>query len=235
MIRRVIIILAAAVACIPLRSAAAGDSGNLLDFTPDEVRRILQHGPWPMPWSRDPSNRVSGKPAAIALGERLFFETRLSSGGALSCASCHAPEKNFADARKLGVGLEEGDRNTPSVLNVRLNRWFGWDGANDNLWAQSMRPLLDPRELAVDDRRVAELIRNDRDLACRYRRAFGARTAGGRRGGAGGRGQGARGLSGDAGERAHRRSTIFAMRSRAATARRLRVTPQARSADCAYS
>jgi len=127
-----------------------------------------------MRWSRDPSNRVSGKPAAIVLGERLFFEPRLSAKSSVSCATCHVPERNWADGRKLGVGLEEVDRNTPSVVNVRLNRWFGWDGANDNLWAQSMRPLLDQREHAVDDRHVAELIRNDRELACRYRKAFGA-------------------------------------------------------------
>ena len=177
MTRRGIFIFAAAiVACFALRLAAA-DDGNLLRFTPEETRRILQHGPWPRPWSRDPSNRVSGKPAAIALGERLFFDPRLSSGNSLSCASCHVPVKSFADGRKLGVGLEEGDRNTPSVLNVRLNRWFGWDGSNDNLWAQSVRPMLDPRELAVTARHVADFMRNDRELRCRYQQAFGVPPA----------------------------------------------------------
>ena len=73
--------------------------------------------------------------------------------------------------------MEEGDRNTPSVVNVRFNRWFGWDGAGDSLWAQSMRPLLDTRELAVTDRHVADLLRNDRELNCRYRQAFGAPPA----------------------------------------------------------
>jgi hypothetical protein len=42
-----------------------------LDFSPDEVAKILQHGPWPPPLVPDPSNRVSGKPEAVALGERL--------------------------------------------------------------------------------------------------------------------------------------------------------------------
>jgi cytochrome c peroxidase len=163
-----------ALACLSLTCGAAGSNKQQVDFTREEIRRILQHGPWPLPWTRDPSNRVSGNPAAAGLGERLFFDTRLSSGGALSCASCHVPAKSFADGRKLGFGLEELDRNTPTVLNVRYNRWFGWDGANDNLWAQSLRPLLDGRELALTERGVADLLRNDGELQCRYRQAFGA-------------------------------------------------------------
>ena len=45
------------------------------------------------------------------------------------------------------VGLQQVDRNTPSVINSRFYRWYGWDGAHDSLWAQSVRPLLDPREM----------------------------------------------------------------------------------------
>jgi cytochrome c peroxidase len=176
-IRRALFIFAVAITAGVLSHAVAAGSDTLPDFTAGEIRRILQHGPWPMPWSRDPSNRVSGKPAAIALGARLFFDTRLSSRNRLACASCHVPEKSFADNRKLAAGLDEGDRNTPGVLNVRFNRWFGWDGAADNLWAQSMRPLLDPRELAVSDHHVAELMRHDAELNCRYRRVFGASPA----------------------------------------------------------
>ena len=62
-----------------------------LDFTEAETRAILRHGPWPAPWSPDPTNRVSGQSEAIALGERLFFEPRLSPGGKVLCATCHAP------------------------------------------------------------------------------------------------------------------------------------------------
>jgi len=53
--RGIFIFAAAIVACFALRLAAA-DDGNLLRFTPEETRRILQHGPWPRPWSRDPSS-----------------------------------------------------------------------------------------------------------------------------------------------------------------------------------
>jgi len=156
-------------------SSAADDRGVLLDFSEQERRMILQHGPWPPRASRDPSNRASGKPQAVEFGERLFFDPRLSSNGAISCATCHVPEKNWTDGRKVAVGLAEVDRNTPSVQNVRTQRWFGWDGANDNLWSQSMRPLLDPREMGLTEKRVADFIRGDRDYTCRYEKAFGTR------------------------------------------------------------
>jgi cytochrome c peroxidase len=154
-------------------SYAADDRGFLIAFSDEEVRRILQHGPWPPRATRDPSNRVSGKREAIELGETLFFEPRLSASGSVSCASCHNPEKSWTDGRKLAMGLGEADRNTPTLFNLREHRWFGWDGANDNLWSQSMRPLLDSREMGMTERKVADLIREDSDLACRYRQAFG--------------------------------------------------------------
>ncbi len=154
---------------LPLTAIA---QGNPLGLNAEEIRLIQRHGPWPAPWTRDVSNRVSGKPEAIAFGERLFFEPALSTTNSVSCATCHVPDKNWADGRKLGVALGEMDRNTPSVLNVRYQRWFGWDGANDNLWSQSVRPLLDAKEMGASGRHVAQLVRGDPDLACRYRKVF---------------------------------------------------------------
>lgn len=135
------------------------------------VSRILAHGPWPPKPRRDPSNRVSGKPEAIALGERLFFEPRLSSTGSVLCATCHAPFRAFQDGRARGFGLEEVDRNTPSLINVGLYRWYGWDGAHDSLWAQSVRPMLDPREMRSTPARVASTLRQH--FAADYAKAFG--------------------------------------------------------------
>src|SRR6478609_4940852 len=105
-------------------SLAQSPAGFVLDFSEAELRMILQHGPWPPPAKTDPSNRVSGKPEAIALGERLFFDPRFSAGGTVSCATCHVPEKGWTDGRKLATGLAEVDRNTPTLLNARTQRWF---------------------------------------------------------------------------------------------------------------
>jgi cytochrome c peroxidase len=142
-------------------------------FTDEEARKIQAHGPWPAPWSADPSNRVSGNKNAIDLGERLFFERRLSVNGEISCSRCHLPERNWSDGLPRAVGLKEVDRNAPSVVNIRNHHWFGWDGAHDSLWAQSINPILDPRELGMSAASIAKFIRSDRDLSCRYRKTFG--------------------------------------------------------------
>ena len=52
-------------------------------------------------------------------------------------------------------------------------RWFGWDGANDNLWAQSLRPLLDAREMGGSLPQLAQQLRSQPDLREGYRKAFG--------------------------------------------------------------
>lgn len=160
-------------AAVCAAAAAASAGAQVLDFTADERRALLRHGPWPPPWRADPTNRVSGNPDAIALGERLFFDPRLSAGGVF-CASCHVPHRAWQDGRQRARGLVEVERNTPSLLNVRYQRWFGWDGAGDSLWAQSIRPILDSREMGGGAARAAALVRGDPDYRCRWQRAFGA-------------------------------------------------------------
>ena len=173
-LRAAIVSLAVAAACLSLWVSAADDAPPA--FSDEDIARILRHGPWPVAMPPDPSNRVSGKPAAIDLGERLFFDTRLSHGDLYSCGTCHMPERSWTDGDKVGEAFAKVDRNTPAVLNQRLNRWFGLDGGGDSLWAQSVRPMLDERELRSNPQRVAGLLRGDRDYACRYAKAFG-RTA----------------------------------------------------------
>ena len=133
----------------------------------DERARILSHGPWPPPAPRD-----AGKRELIALGERLFFEPRLSGTGSVLCASCHVPYRAFQDGRARAFGLEEVDRNTPTLLNVAFYRRYGWDGARTELALQSVRPLLEPREMRSSAAHVAAFVRQR--LANDYASAFGA-------------------------------------------------------------
>jgi cytochrome c peroxidase len=159
-----------AAAALLLAGIAAGEE----QFSAEEVRAIVAHGPWPPPLATDPSNRVSGNREAIELGERLFFDQRLSPSGKFSCGTCHVPERNWTDNRTRGAAIAEVDRNTPTLMNLRLGRAFGWDGVTDKLWLQSIRPMLDARELGASPRHVADVIRKDGQLACRYQRTFGA-------------------------------------------------------------
>ena len=166
--------LVAACALLPWAKAADDSVTGKPAFTNSEIKAILSHGPWPAAAPVDPTNRVSGKQEAIEFGTRLFFDQRLSGRGTMACANCHVPERNWTDNLRRGFGAAEMDRNTPTLLNLAAGRWYGWDGAADSLWAQSLRPMLDARELAATPRHVAQVVRDDADMACRYRKTFGA-------------------------------------------------------------
>ena len=143
-------------------------------FSDAEMRRIAALGPWPPVSRRDPSNRVSGKPDAIAFGEALFGDVRLSRSARFSCATCHQASRGFTDGKPRAEAEAVGDRNTLALLNLRFQRWFGWSGANDNLWAQSLRALLDEKEMAGSMASVAATLRQEADLRQRYTHVFGA-------------------------------------------------------------
>jgi cytochrome c peroxidase len=155
--------------------AMPASAASLLGLDDAEVRRLLQHGPWPVAPARDPSNAVSGHPAAVHLGYRLFLDARLSATGQVACATCHVPARGWTDGRARAVGLSPLDRNTPTVLDVALQRWFSWDGRSDSLWSQSLKPIVDPREMGASGEHVARLVRGDATYACLHTVAFGAR------------------------------------------------------------
>ena len=146
---------------------------GVIEFTKAEINQILSHGPWPMAWKPDVSNRVSGSTHAVDLGERLFFDEKLSVKENVSCGTCHIAEYNWTDGVKRNKGQAMVDRNTPTLMNMRHHRWFALDGAADSLWSQSMRPIVDPRELASNATHVAQYVRKDADLSCRYEKTFG--------------------------------------------------------------
>jgi cytochrome c peroxidase len=164
-----------ALGAILLAAAACAEPAST--FSEAERAAILAHGPWPPPIGPDPSNRVSGKPEAIALGRRLFFDKRLSNDGRRSCATCHDPAKAFADGRARSMGAVQVDRNAIALANLRLNRWFGWDGAGDSLWAQSIRPILDPKELGLAPEELRKRLSGDAALASAYARVLGSAAA----------------------------------------------------------
>ena len=148
-----------------------GDSPEI--FSASELAFIKSHGPWPVETTVDPSNRFSGNPDAIVWGQSLFHDTRLSREGKISCASCHLRDLSFADGRSTSRGVGKVDRNAIALANLRLNRWYGWDGQSDNLWAQSIHPILDQREMNATTDIIAERIKNQDDLQTNYKSLVG--------------------------------------------------------------
>jgi cytochrome c peroxidase len=98
------------------------------------------------PAPADPSNGYESSQGAVKLGQRIFFDRRFSGNGAVSCASCHQPDRQFQDGRPLGQGMGTGARRTMPVLGAGYSPFLFWDGRKDSLWSQALGPLEDPAE-----------------------------------------------------------------------------------------
>ena len=124
--RRWFLVLAG-LACI---IAAVGVSAAIFGpyWSADEIKRIQSLSLASLPALRsDPSNRVSDDPAAAALGKALFFDTRLSANGTISCATCHKPDHQFQDDLPVGHGMAEGTRRTMPIAGSAYFPFLFWD------------------------------------------------------------------------------------------------------------
>lgn len=110
------------------------------------------------PLPPDPSNAFADNSRAADLGHKLFFDTRLSANGEVSCASCHQPERNFLDGLPRSRGVGETPRKSMTVVGAAYSPWLFWDGRKDSLWAQALGPLENPVEHAFTRSEVAHLI-----------------------------------------------------------------------------
>lgn len=88
----------------------------------------------------------------VAFGRKLFFDNQLSADNSLSCATCHVPELAFSDGRVHARGIHgiEGERNSPTLINVGSNPSFFWDGRETILEQQTLAPIFNARELGLN-------------------------------------------------------------------------------------
>lgn len=97
-----------------------------------------------------PALREGFSPEQIDLGRLLFFDPLLSGSREMSCASCHDPEKGFADGvgRSMGADGKPLPRSAPTLWNVGFLRRLFWDGRAASLEAQMLEPLFAANEMA---------------------------------------------------------------------------------------
>jgi cytochrome c peroxidase len=110
------------------------------------------------------------------LGKLLFFDPILSKDRTISCASCHKPAHAFADtvAVSRGVMNRKGTRNTPSAMNLSLQRSFFWDGRAKNLEEQALAPIENPKEMNLPLDEALLRLRNSKEYSQYFRKLFGS-------------------------------------------------------------
>lgn len=123
------------------------------------------------PLPADPTNRYGDDSAAVELGHALFFDTRLSGNGQVSCGSCHDPQRQFQDGLPLARGVGRTDRRTMPIVGAAYSPWMFWDGRKDSQWAQALGPLESPVEHGGTRAQYAHVIAEH--YRERYERVFG--------------------------------------------------------------
>src|SRR3954470_10621043 len=172
---RVAIALLAAIALITGDALGARNDRNL------EAANPLRALPGP-PLGLDGLDDLPSPPAPerVRLGRWLFYDTRLSADGTVSCATCHEPERAFSNGTRVarGAGGHAGVRKTPSFINTAhafVNR-FGWDGRAASLEEQSLLPVGNPAEMASTTSRMVATLSRIGGYARYFQRAFGDRA-----------------------------------------------------------
>lgn len=85
------------------------------------------------------------------LGKMLFYDTRLSKNGNVSCNSCHNLNTFGNDNLPNSPGDDgiHGTRNSPTVLNASLQNMQFWDGRAKDVEQQAVMPVMNPVEMGI--------------------------------------------------------------------------------------
>lgn len=151
---------------------SADEARPMPTISPEMVdsMKVLPGGLAALPQVPVPQDNPQTQPK-IELGQRLFFDPRMSQDFSTSCATCHVPDKAFTDAlpRSRGFGGRTLKRNSPTVLNAAYNTAQFWDGRAASLDEQCKGPLLNPEEMnMVDEKHLVDRL----NAVPEYRRDF---------------------------------------------------------------
>ena len=115
-------------------------------------------------------------PEKIALGQKLFFDGRLSADRTVACSTCHDPARAFTDGRPTSIGIQGrvGQRNAPTILNALYNKTQFWDGRVKTLEEQAALPIVNRVEMDQPslDAAVARIAAIE-EYQLAFRRVFG--------------------------------------------------------------
>jgi len=102
--------------------------------------------------------------AKAALGKRLFFDKRLSGDAAIACASCHMPDKGYADGLALSKAYpgSDGFRNAPTLINTAYEKaWFHDGRLGTNLNDVTREMITETYLMNMDMRLMQERLKQD--------------------------------------------------------------------------
>lgn len=121
-----------------------------------------------------PEVRDGFTPQQIDLGRYLFFDPLLSRDGTVSCATCHQPNKGFADGLDRSVGIlgEKVGRGAPSLWNSAFLNVLFWDGRATSLEEQMQGPLFAEDEMGNSPEQLLKSLNENSTYQSMFKEAF---------------------------------------------------------------
>jgi cytochrome c peroxidase len=111
----------------------------------------------------------------VEIGRLLYFDTRLSLDGTVSCAFCHSPRFAFTDGLKVSKGIksQSGNRSAPTIVNRAFSDAQFWDGRAESLEAQVTGPMTNPIEMGMPSLEyVTEVVAGIRGYRVLFKKVF---------------------------------------------------------------
>jgi cytochrome c peroxidase len=110
----------------------------------------------------------------VALGNKLYHDTRLSKDSSISCASCHDLAKGGVDRDPVstGVGGAKGGINSPTVYNAAFHIAQFWDGRASDLAAQAAGPPANPIEMACSWPEIVQKLSADPGFRAEFEASY---------------------------------------------------------------
>jgi cytochrome c peroxidase len=148
---------------------------QLVSLLGDARDVVVPSGVSPTYWQSIVPKNNPGTAAQVALGRKLYFETRLSKDGSVACATCHDVSRGFSDRRNTseGVGDQIGRRNAPTPVNAAFFSSQFWDGRVSTLEDQAKLPIVNPIEMGMPNGdAAAAAIASDPEYQAAFKAAY---------------------------------------------------------------
>ncbi len=153
---------------------AAAKNDGYEAYNPTPLTFKIPKG-WPKPATNIfAKNKLTEQ--GFQLGKKLFYDSRLSKDGEVSCAGCHQPFAAFSTFdHDLSHGINNSftSRNAPALMNLAWMTAYHLDGAINHLEVQPLAPLTAPNEMGQTLDTVLLILKKDSAYRRMFKAAFG--------------------------------------------------------------
>ena len=147
-------------------------------WAPTPLKFLIPNG-FPKP-TNDIFSKNKLTEEGFLLGKTLFYDSRLSKDGTVSCASCHQPFAAFSTFDhdlSHGIGDKLTTRNAPALMNLAWMKEYHWDGGVNHIEVQALSPLTAKNEMGQSLDTVLAFLNADTAYRRLFKKAFGNSTA----------------------------------------------------------